>query len=281
MGVSETADDLAASTRQAGNSEWLRWLARGGLAAQGLVFLLVGVLAARLATGGAGSTSADQSGAMATVARQPFGDALLVLVGIGLFAFALWQLSDVIWGVPGEHPEGATKVLARGKAGCVAVAYAALGVTAVKVAIGAGSAGSTSSTERSGTAAVLSWPGGQVLVAAAGVVVLAVGAYSLDKGLRTRFTNRMKLSAVHGRARTAIIWLGRIGYVARGLTFGIVGVLVIVAAACYQPNKAAGLDAALSTLSRQPYGMVLLGVVALGLICFGLFCFVDSRFRKL
>lgn len=280
--MSGTADDLAASTRQAANSKWLRWLARGGLAAQGLVFLLVGVLAVQLATGAASTgTSADQSGALATVARQPFGNALLVLVAIGLFAFALWQLSDVVWGVPGEDPGRAAAVLARGKAGCVAVAYAALGVTAVKVAIGAGSAGSTSSSERSGTATVLAWPGGQVLVAIAGVVVFAVGAYSMTKGVRTQFTERMDLAGVQGHARTAVIWLGRVGYVARGLTFGILGVLVVVAAVRYQPNRAAGLDAALSTLSRQPYGKVLLGVVALGLICFGLFCFVDARFRKL
>lgn len=281
MSISETAGRLSSSGRRAADSRLLRVLARVGLAAQGLVFLLVAIIAAQVATGGS-SSAPDQSGALADVARQPFGHALLWVVALGLFAFVLWQLTDVIWGVPGQSDEDRKKAaLARGKAACVAIGYASLGVTTVKVAVGSGSAGTSASSEQSGAAGLLGLPGGQLIVGVIGVVVLGVGIYSVVKGVRAAFTARMDLARLEDRLRSAVVVLGRIGYIARGVVYGIVGVLVVVAAVRYQPKRAGGLDSALHALAKQPYGGVLLGVVAVGLACFGIFCFVDARFRRL
>lgn len=74
--------------------------------------------------------------------------------------------------------------------------------------------------------------------------------------------------------------LGMAGYVAKGVAYGIAGLLVIVAAVNYDPEKARGLDAALHTLREQSYGMFLLTLVALGIAAFGVYCFLQSRYRK-
>jgi len=63
--------------------------------------------------------------------------------------------------------------------------------------------------------------------------------------------------------------------------FGLVGYGLIKAAIDYDSRSAIGLDGALSKVSRQPYGPVLLGVVAAGLIGFALYSIADARYRKL
>jgi hypothetical protein len=74
--------------------------------------------------------------------------------------------------------------------------------------------------------------------------------------------------------------LGAVGYLAKGVAYTIVGVLLVLAAVRFDPNKARGLDAALRTTASKPYGAVLLGLIALGFAAFGLYCFVQSRYRK-
>jgi hypothetical protein len=83
---------------QAGDSASLEGLARVGLVAYGVVHLLIGWLALQIAWGASGSESADTSGALKTLADQPFGKILLWLVAVGLVALALWQASEAVWG---------------------------------------------------------------------------------------------------------------------------------------------------------------------------------------
>ena len=83
---------------QAGDSASLELVARAGLIAYGVVHLLIGWLAVQIAWSASDSKSADTSGALKTLASQPFGRILLWLVAVGLVALALWQASEAIWG---------------------------------------------------------------------------------------------------------------------------------------------------------------------------------------
>ena len=78
------------AVEQAAHSDALEHLARVGLIAYGLVHVLIGWLAVQLAWFGGSGESADQSGALATLAESPFGGPLLWVLGLGLFALALW-----------------------------------------------------------------------------------------------------------------------------------------------------------------------------------------------
>ena len=64
-------------------------LGRVGLAGYGLVHLLIGVIAVQIAMRGGGQ--ADQQGALSTLAAEPFGFVLIVVIVIGLVAFGIWQ----------------------------------------------------------------------------------------------------------------------------------------------------------------------------------------------
>src|SRR4051794_30572455 len=101
--------------RDAAHSRTLDWLARLGLAARAVVYLLIGVLAIVVATGHS-RPETDQNGALRTVAGQPFGKAVLWLLALGFAGYALWQLSQVAFGETGGDPgaKGRVKSAVRG-----------------------------------------------------------------------------------------------------------------------------------------------------------------------
>src|SRR3954449_5283594 len=105
-----TARGTALGTaREAGDSDGLEYLARIGLIAYGVVHLLVAWLALQLAWFGGGGQSADQSGAMSTVADSPIGKPLLWVIAVGLIALAVWQAAEVLRWRRGWSASGKTR----------------------------------------------------------------------------------------------------------------------------------------------------------------------------
>src|SRR6476469_3854844 len=95
-------------------------LARAGFVARGIVYGVIGILAIKLAVGAGGKTT-DQSGALRTIAQQPFGEVLLVLVAIGLAGYSLWRLTRALLG---HGPEDTDSGFERLSAFGSGVAYA-------------------------------------------------------------------------------------------------------------------------------------------------------------
>lgn len=83
---------------------------------------------------------------------------------------------------------------------------------------------------------------------------------------------------IEGAARQAspwIIWLGRLGYAAKGLVYGLVGVLA-VQAALGRGGETTDVQGALGTLAQSPVERALLALIALGLVGFALWTFVQA-----
>ena len=262
---------------QVGDSKALEVLARVGLVAYGVVHLLLGWLALQIAWGLSGRESADTSGAMKTLADQPFGQVLLWLVAVGLAALALWQASAVIWGY--RNLEGAKRVRKQVTSGAKAVVFAALGYSAGAAALGAGS--SSAQSQQQATSGVLGWSGGRVIVIVAGLVIIGVGVAAIVKGVRKSFAEEIDTSPLSPTLRTAVARLGQVGYIAKGLALGLVGGLLSYATLTFDPQKAQGLDGAMQTILAQPFGRFLLTAVALGFAAFGLFAILQSRYRRM
>lgn len=272
-----TGGTTAGKAEQAGDSASLEWLARGGLIAYGVVHLLVGWLALQIAWGTSAGTSADTSGALTTLARQPFGEVLLWVVAVGLVALAVWQVSEAIWGHPDR--DGAKRVRTQVTSGAKAAVYAALALSAALVALGSGS--SSSRSQEQATTGVLAWPGGRVLVVAAGLVVIGVGVIGIVKGIKQSFTEEIDTSSMSPAARTGVLRLGQVGYIAKGVALSVVGGLLTYATVTFDRQTAQGLDGALQTILAQPFGRFLLTAVALGFAAFGLFAVLQSRYRRM
>src|ERR1019366_3874743 len=84
------------SAHRVATSHWVTMFARFGYAAKGIVYLIIGVLAVELAAGRGGATT-DQRGALHAIYAQPFGQFMLIIVAIGLIAFALWSFIQAVF----------------------------------------------------------------------------------------------------------------------------------------------------------------------------------------
>jgi Domain of Unknown Function (DUF1206) len=272
-------DNIKQPVRRASSQPWFERLARLGYAAKGLVYFIVGFLAAQAAFGSGGRTT-DTSGALTTIVTQPFGKFLLFLVTIGIIGYVLWRIVQTI--LDPEHAGekmDAKRIAQRLGYAFSALAYSGLAVTAAKLIIGSG--GSSGNATQDWTARFLAQPFGRWLVGLAGVVVIGVGFSYLYEAYKAKFRRHLKLSQMSQAEQTWAVRLGRLGIAARGIVFGIIGLFLIQAAKQSDASQAKGFGEALASLEQQPFGPWVLGLVALGLIAYGIYSVVEARYRRI
>jgi Domain of Unknown Function (DUF1206) len=262
-----------ARARRASQSRATHVLARAGLTARGIIYILIGVVAFLVALGQT-RREADQTGALQLLARQPYGIVLLWLLAIGFVAYALWRLSEAAFGVTGEGNGAGPRLKSLGRA----IVYAFFASLTVEVI--SGTAHNQSRQQQDLTARVMQHGGGRWLVGIVGIVVVIIGLVLVSEGLRRKFLKLLNLSGLSATARRVVTWLGTIGTTARGVVFALAGVLVVDAAVTHKAAKSGGIDKALLTVRDQPSGEVLLILVALGLIIFGFYGLCEARWRR-
>ena len=276
--ASSAATSAKATGRAAGNdivnSRAFELLARAGFVARGAVYAIIGVLAFELAIGQGGKLT-NQQGAFQTVAHQSFGHLLLVLLAIGLGGYSLWRLFRAALG---HGPEGSDSGFDRLAALASGVAYGILCLLAVEVLMGSG--GSSGNAHKT-TGGVLGWPGGTWIVGIAGIVMIGVALYQGYRGITQSFLKDSKTEEMSPAMRRWIARIGTVGYLARMVVFGLVGIFLVKAAIDYNPSAAVGLNGALAKLANQTYGSYLLGIVSAGLIAFAVYSLSDARYRRI
>jgi hypothetical protein len=208
-------------------SLWVERLARFGYAAKGVVYAIVGILAAQAAFS-IGGFSADTKGALSAIVTQPFGKILLSLVAIGLIGYVLWRFIQAIKDPEheGTDTKGLAKRLSYAANGFV---YGSLALSAISIVIGSGSGGNSNSTQ-DWTGTLLSQPFGQWLVGTIGAGVIGLGFYQFYTAYKAKFCKKMDLSEVSDSQQNWIIAIGRFGLAARGVVFCIIGFFLIQAA---------------------------------------------------
>jgi hypothetical protein len=267
---------MRASGQDVKHNDMLKRGARVGLIAYGVVHLVVAWIALQVAWSGGGDASAG--GALKTLVEQPFGKTMLWVAVVGLVALLLWQLATAVWGFRSEDEP--KKSLKRASSAGRAILYGVLAFSAFKIVSGSGSSSGGDSKEEGLTADLLGAPAGRVLVALVGLAIIGVAASMIHRGVTDGFTHDLEGSATSGQSGSTVVWLGRCGYVAKGVAVGVVGILFGWSALAYDPEKAGGLDDALKTVRDQPFGPYLLTLVALGIAAFGLFCFAWSKYAR-
>jgi Domain of Unknown Function (DUF1206) len=273
------ARDEVREALTAERSRPVQWLVRAGFVARGLTYGVIGGIAIALALGvGRQAGTPDQQGALALIARAPLGKVVLVVVSVGLLAYALWKLGLAILGT-GPEGGGGRKLSDRVGNAIGGLAYLSLFVVSVRVLLG--QPGNQSQEERRTTAGVLGWPEGRLLVATAGACLIGVGIYQVYSALRGSFLDDNKLSEMNAPQRRLFLRVGRIGLTARALVFSLIGYFLIRTAISFRPSTGIGVDGALAKLHRQPLGAALLIAVAVGLLMFAAFSFFEARYQRL
>lgn len=264
--------EAEAQTRQ----PWFRRVAHFGMATRGVIYLVIAIVAIQVAMGEGGET-ADQRGALEAVAEQPLGRGLLVVLAVGLAAYALWRLAQGFLDTDDKGDDASGWAVRASKVGS-AVVHGGLCVSALTLLGGAGGGGSGGTTDpQRTTGGVLGWPAGRVWVIAVALVIAGVAAWNLYRGVSRAFMKRLHPPA---EMRRVVETVGLVGMCARAVVFGLVAAFLLKAAVEYDPTEAVGLDGALARLSAEPYGGFLLGGCALGLFAFALYCFAEARYRE-
>jgi hypothetical protein len=260
-------------TRAAGNVEnqpLLQTGARVGYAVSGVLHLLIGWIALQVAWSASGGKSADQSGALQALAGNAAGRLTLWVAVVGFLALGLWQLANTL----ASHPSpGSSPWPARAKGFAKTVIYLALAWASFSTAKGHPTSSKAQSADF--TAAMLQHPGGRLVIAGIGLTVVGAGVYHVFKGWTKRFLRDLKKNPGVLATRAGVI-----GYIAKGVALGVVGVLLVSGAAQNSSTKATGLDGALRTLRDQPEGPWLLTAVALGIAAYGIYSFARSKHAR-
>lgn len=265
--------ETSSSVAQLAQHSLFERFARGGFVVSGLLHLIIGYIAIRLAMGGQNG-EADHSGALAELASKRGGSIAMWAAAIALAAMALWRLVETFLGRSSDPQGKSADVFDRFKAFCLAAVYAGFAFSAFGFARGGGR---SSSEQNAGISARLMTSGaGKAALFAAAAIILGVGGYHVYKGVSKKF-----LEDLQGVPSKLVRRVGISGYFAQGLVIAGAGLLVAIATINSEPEKATGLDGALKSLGAQPLGEVLLIAAGAGIITYGFYCFAMARYMKM
>ncbi|MEJ8756658.1 DUF1206 domain-containing protein [Pontibacter sp. H259] len=260
--------------------EWIRRLAKFGLIAKGVVYCLVGILAfmAAFELGGKSAQSSDKTGVFQFILEQSYGRILLIIVALGLLSYTIWRFVQAFQDT--EHNGGSAKGIGkRIRYAFSGVVYGALAYYAAKLVMGNG--GSNGDSRQTLVRELLEQPFGQWLVGIVALGTAIAGFYQIYLGLSDKYKKNVQNARLKHEVESMMIKAGKIGYVARGIVWIIIGYLFLKAALASNPNKAGGSGSAFSFLENSSYGSYLLGAVALGLLCYGIFMFMRALYQPI
>ncbi|MFE7751329.1 DUF1206 domain-containing protein [Streptomyces sp. NPDC057428] len=279
MNANALPTNARGQARRAARSRAMDVGARAGFVARGVIYLLVGILALRIAFSDGGGKQADRGGAIAEIAEKPFGSVLLWALGVALVGMALWRLSEALFGQAGEDGDKPRK---RAMAAGRFVFYGFVSYSVLSYAAGDKSSGSGSSDRQTDdvTARALEWTGGQWIVGIAGAVVTGAGLWIAYRALARKHHKHLKMAEMARSTRQAVDVVGVFGGTVRGAVFATAGGFAIAAAIQHEPGRAKGMDDTLRSFTETPVGPWLLVLIALGLAAFGLFSWANARWRE-
>jgi len=247
--------------------------ARAGLVGRGLFYLLLAALAVGLLVGAPRSgPQANANGALTEVASSRVGLLLLAAAVVGFAAYGVVRLA----GAAGDEQQGGWRRLSTAGQGLV---YLAVAGTTASFLIGRHTTGSEQQQRRT-VGSVLALPGGRLLVAAAGVVLLAVCCWQVTVAVKGHFADTLQTEQMGRNVRRLTAVTARVGIPARAVSFLPVGGFLVVAGVRSDPRQAKGLDALLLDLTGTGVGKAVVVLVAAGFVVFAAYSFLEARYRR-
>jgi hypothetical protein len=273
-----TIGNVKTSVKRAGQkaafSPLMEALARLGYGVRGLIYIMMGLLALNVVLG-RGGAPADQQGAIAAIGRQPAGMVLLWVILLGLVSYSLWGVIRAVFD-PLQKGHDLKGLLARGGFLFSAVSYALLILPTYSYISGAGSTSQSGASTQKFLASIMSTPWGPIAIGIIGLAVIAGGLQQIYEGFKSTFDKQFQAYAMTAQEVKWATQFGRFGTATRGVIFALVGGSLCLAAYEANASQRVGIDSALATLLRQPYGVWLLGIVAIGLMAFGVYSIASA-----
>ena len=256
--------------------QWIEGMARAGYLAKGIVYLMVGVIAATAAFEG-GSPKGSE-GALETVLNQPFGKVLLGLIGVGLLGYAAWKFVQCVKDSERKGSD-ASGMIQRGGYFLSGLAHTGLAVFCARTALSGSSQGNGGPGAQQATASAMSQPMGQWLVGLVGLVLVGVGLFRLSTAWNQSFKSKFHLNEMSQHEREVAVKAGIFGIAARAVVFALTGFFFLKAAISANPQKAGATQEVLTMVEQQ--GTWYLAVLALGLVAYAVYQGFLARYRHI
>ncbi len=256
----------------------IKYIARVGFIAKGVVYFMVGLLALQTAIGMDAETAGTKQ-ALEEFIYQPFGSILLIGCIIGLFAHAVWKILQSI-----VDPENRSKsnevLLLRVVDFFTGLLYLSFSYAAWQIFQGLNIQSDSESTEV-WVGQILELPFGKWLVLFVAFITIIAGFYQFYSAYMANFDYRFDIINMNDKERTTLRKLGQIGISAWGIVYCMLGILFYQAAISFNAEEAGGLNDALSALGEQPFGVWILGTTAAGLMIYGIYLLILSYYHKI
>ena len=255
------------------NEHKMKWFARLGYGARGLIYVIIGGLAVMSAIGVGGGT-VDSRGAIQKLMQQPLGQTMLVVLIVGLLGYVSWRLIQATKDTD-QHGTSVKGLAVRGGLLVSAITHALLAFYTTTLL---GAPGGTSNSGSDSAQGFISSTPGQIVLALVGLAVSGAGAAHIVKGYKAGFEKYMDIPP---RQMSWARPLCQFGLIARGIVWLMIGWFLIQSALKARAGDIAGMGEALNTLASSPYGDWLLGIIALGLLAFGIYSFLEAAYRRI
>ena len=268
-------NSLQDGASKVGRSRVVGILIRVGDVARAFLSFVIGLLALQMALGTISETL-DEKGAIAATAAHPYGRFLLAIVLIGLIINVLWALACAIFDLL-QVGHGVTGLFKRGALLLGAFAYLLLiPMLVFYVSNGSAVIPSTNFNITRLASTIFLLPYGKWLVVVVGAGLIILGLVRLFSAFSRDFDKESRAYLLSPRQVTWIKRVGRFGKITSGANVIIIGTLLVLAFVHADTLKATGIDGALLSLIKLPYGRLLLGFIALGLIASGVYLALEA-----
>jgi len=245
-----------------------------GFYTKGLVYALIGILAAMVAFGLGGDIK-GKSGVVQFLHDLPGGVILTTIVALGLLAYSLWRFYEAA--VDPSGGEGEIRIGFRIQCAYSGIFYAVIAFSFAQPLLSNGGSSDDDDSKKAALVQLLDkeWGIWAIWIIAIGMGLNAIWQCYL--GFSGKYMKQIDEHLDNKNEYKIVKQSGKFGYIARGVVFGIISFFIIKVCLAHNANAFKGTEAALEYLLSIPYGSILMGAVALGMLGFGIFCFMVAR----
>ncbi len=263
-------------TKKTLSSQSANLLFKWGYFVRGAIYVLIGVLSLRVALQNTGSFVNPKSALLEVDKTLLINKLLLVIIIIGLISYSLWKVIKIF--TQQKEKDGKDHFKRLGDI-FSAVSYFVLAIASMSL-LGIGHIIFGSSNQFALFTKLFLLPHGNIIIGLIGIIWILIAASQFYLSYTNEFEEEINLKQLDEKKEKAFLIMGKIGLFSRGIIFGLIGYIFILAAIKVDPSKIKGIEGALLELEKIG-GTWLLTLVSVGLICFGIYSvFVGSWFRN-
>lgn len=243
-------------------------IARFGMGAKGLVYLLIGALTA-LAAFGQGGNKSGKNDILQFVAEQSYGKILLIALGLGLLGYTFYRLYQA-FGNPKRHDSNARGYFKRIAYVISGIVYGFLSYSALRMVL-------IGSSSNSGIASrMLKSDFGNIFAIIIALVLLGKAVYEFYVAYSGKYREDVEHADISSDAQSLLTKVGKMGFTSRGIVAGILAFLFFKAGFGSSRDNINRTDA--FSFLQDEFGSVIMGLVAFGIALYGVFMLIKSKY---